>query len=113
MPYKGYQHTRRPLDTLIAVPPAPVRLISYELYLYMFRANRESALHLCWGAKGVGSPWRVWRVSQMMSPSCRNGCPGLVNNIYVSYITTFEFHISGKDKARSSHVCAMLSDKGA
>ncbi len=48
-----------------------------------------------------------------MSSSCRNGCAGLNYNIHVSYITNFEFHISGNDKARSSHVCAMLSDKRA
>ncbi len=52
------------LDTLIAVPSARVRRISIDLYLHMVQAKIESALHLCWGAKGVGSLWRVWRVSQ-------------------------------------------------
>ncbi len=64
VPYRGVSAHMKALDTLIAVPPAPVRLTSIELYLNMVLAKFESASHLCWGAKGVGSLWRVWCVSQ-------------------------------------------------
>ncbi len=48
-----------------------------------------------------------------MSLIGRNGCPGVVNNICLPYILIIEFHIGGNNKARSSHVRAMLSDKRA
>lgn len=45
-----YQYTRMPCYALIAIPPAPVKLESHEIHLYMYRATCESVSHLGWRA---------------------------------------------------------------